>query len=189
MGPHAAARLQQKRPLEVRVPDLLWKDGSLPEGARYLWCHLRMRRNSHRRFHLRPAARGHRAQPAQPAQVPGCSGEEGLDSLRPVGRTTVEVQALWPNALLSQLSGYSHNSLIKYLRALREKGFPVGAECRVARRKALDLTVEGSGDLQEEEVSGRAVEGLLLGPVPDGPDGPAAHRGPRGRERGAKLPG
>jgi len=52
------------------------------------------------------------------------------------------VQALWPNALLSQLSGYSHNSLIMYLRALREKGFPVGAECRVARRKAFDLTVD-----------------------------------------------
>ena len=46
----ARLRLHQKKPLEVRVPDLLWKDRGLTEGARYLWCYLWMLRDICSRF-------------------------------------------------------------------------------------------------------------------------------------------
>lgn len=172
----ARLRLHQKKPLEVRVPDLLWKDRGLTEGARYLWCYLWMLRDICSRFTFAELRKG-----------TGLSQHSLLRHLNALARKdwlrysrsgrTVEVHPLWPKssrwivlvddllldhslphaarwvwgvirrlgrrfsyAMLMKHTGYSHNSLTKYLRILREKGYLSGLTCRVGRRKAFDLT-------------------------------------------------
>jgi len=176
MEAFAKVRLHQKKPLETRVPDLLWKDRSLTEGARYLWCYFWMLRDTCRKFTFAQLRRG--------TGLSQRSLLRHLDALKErlwlqysrTGRS-VEVQPLWPRSsrwivlvddllldhtlphaarwvwgvirrlgrrfsyrMLMKHTGYSHNSLTKYLRLLQEKGYLSGTTGRVGRFKAFDLT-------------------------------------------------
>jgi len=176
-------RLLQTKPLEVRVPDLLWKDRSLTEGARYLWCYLWMLRDTQRKFTFAELRRGTGlSQRSVLRHLDALANRLWLRYTR-TGRS-VQVQPLWPRSsryivlvddllldhtlphaarwvwgvirrlgrrfsyrMLMKHTGYSHNSLTKYLRLLRSKGYLSGTVCRVGRRKAFDYT---SGNPAEE---------------------------------------
>ncbi|MBY6277418.1 hypothetical protein [Symbiobacterium thermophilum] len=93
----ANARVHQKRPLDVRVPDLLWRDRGLTEGARYLWCFLWMTRTTCTKYTF-----------AELRRATGLSQHSLLRHLEALSRKlwlqytrsgrTVEVQPLWPRS-------------------------------------------------------------------------------------------
>ncbi len=176
------ARLQLRQPMEVHVPELLWKDRCLPEGARYLWAFLRMLRIIGRRFTF-----------AELRDLTGLSQGSVLNYLRKLkergwltyvraGRS-VELRPLWPVScaslklqddilldhtlphaarwvwgvirtfeheftyqMLMERTGYSRNSLIKYLRVLEEKGYLKGTIRRSMRRKHFALSAENPAE-------------------------------------------
>jgi len=187
MEPHAEARLHQRRPQEVRVPDLLWKDRSLPEGARYLWCYLWMLRRTRTRFTFAELRAGTRLSQNSLLKYLNLLGQRFWLRYARSGRS-VQVTALWPTSCrclmltddlllerdlpygarwvwgvirrlgrrftydeLLKLTGYSQNSLIKYIRTLQQKGFLVGTACRVARRKAFDLTTDNPVEKRRQQ--------------------------------------
>lgn len=187
MEQFAEARLELRAPMEVYVPELLWKDRSLAEGARYLWVFLRMLRIIGSKFTF--------------ADLRGITGlsqrslVKYLDTLKQRGwleyvRTgrTVAVRPLWPvrsAALklqddilldrslphaarwvwgvirdldrqftyqsLMERTGYSRNSLIKYIRVLQEKGYLGGTVQRVARRKHFSFVAANPAEARRQE--------------------------------------
>lgn len=199
----AEARLQLRKPMEVHVPDLLWKDRSLPEGARYLWAFLWMLRIIGRRFTF-----------AELRDLSGLSQHSVVKYLNQLtergwleycrsGRT-VEVRLLWPVAcdilklqddilldrslphaarwvwgvirgldrqftyqMLMERTGYSRNSLIKYLRVLSESGYLEGAVRRIARKKHFAFAAENPAEgRRREEVAVFEKDKSLVGQKP-----------------------
>jgi len=183
----AEARLQLRKPMEIHVPDLLWKDRSLPEGARYFWAFLWMLRPVGRRFTF-----------ADLRDLSGLSQHSVVSYLRKLeargwleyvrsGRT-VEVRLDWPVScgfvriqddilldrelphaarwvwgvirrlgheftyeLLKEQTGYSRNSLIKYLGALADKGYLEGTVKRISRRKHFEYSVGNPAEARRRE--------------------------------------
>lgn len=171
----ADVRLELRQPMEVHVPELLWKDRTLPEGARYLWAVLRMLRAVGRGFtfadlrDLTGLSQGSLRSYLQKLKERGW-----LEYVR-TGRT-IEARLIWPAAsaalklqddilldhtlphaarwvwgvirmleepftyqVLMERTGYSRNSLIKYLRVLTESGYLEGEVRRASRRKQFAL--------------------------------------------------
>jgi len=173
--------------MEVHVPDLLWKDRKLPEGARYLWAVLWMLRVVGRCFSFSDLRRftglSHRSVVKYLREL----ANHGWLHYARVGRK-VEVSVLWPvecaflklqddvlldhslphaarwvwgvirrlgeqftYGLLIELTGYSHNSLTKYLRMLSGSGYLVGTVARVSRRKHFDYTAGSPAEVRRQE--------------------------------------
>lgn len=194
MGKHRGARirleeerLHLRQPMDVHVPDLLWKDRSLPEGARYMWAFLRMLRIVGRRFTF-----------AELRELTGLSQGSVVAYLRKLkergwltyvrsGRS-VELRPLWPVSCASiklqddilldrtlphaarwvwgvirgmgqeftyqtlmECTGYSRNSVAKYLRVLGERGYLEGTVRRVARRKHFSFTAENPAEARRQQ--------------------------------------
>lgn len=165
-------------PQELHIPELLWRDRALTEGARYLWCYLWMLVDV-RTFTYAELRRGTGISQHSLLKYLRQLTEAGWLRCTRTSLRTVTVEVLWPRTceflrlpadilldrrlphpakwvwavirrlngefdyqLLGELTGYSRNSLIKYIRALQKRGWLSGQPRWRAKRKWFDPKVE-----------------------------------------------